>query len=96
MTLFNWIMLGLALVFVVTAFVRYRNTPVSDDRTQAQKDRDYRIGVAMGTLGYDISYAAVVRYALERFEEEKGRQATEQELYTLIGTAMGVAQSSGH
>jgi hypothetical protein len=96
MTSFNWIMLALALVFVVTAFVRYRNTPISDERTQSQKDRDYRIGVVMGALGYDINYAAVVRYALERFEEEKGRQATEQELYTLIGTAMGVAQSSDY
>jgi hypothetical protein len=94
MTLFNWIMLGLALVFVVVAFVRYRNQPISDERSQVQKDRDYRIGVAMGALGYDISYAAVVRYALERFEEEKGRQATQQELYMLIGTAMGVAQQS--
>jgi hypothetical protein len=94
MTLFNWIMLGLALVFVVVAFVRYRNQPISDERSQVQKDRDYRIGVAMGALGYDIGYAAVVRYALERFEEEKGRQATQQELYMLIGTAMGVAQQS--
>jgi uncharacterized membrane protein YidH (DUF202 family) len=95
MTLFNWIMLALALVVVVVAFVKYRNEPISDERSQSQKDRDYRIGVAMGALGYDISYAAVVRYALERFEEEKGRQATEQELYMLIGTAMGVAQNSG-
>jgi uncharacterized membrane protein YidH (DUF202 family) len=94
MTLFNWIMLALALVLVVVAFVKYRNEPISAERSQSQKDRDYRIGVAMGALGYDISYAAVVRYALERFEEEKGRQATEQELYMLIGTAMGVAQNS--
>ena len=94
MTLFNWIMLGVAVVFVVVAFVKYRNQPISDERSQAQKDRDYRIGVAMGVLGYDISYAAVVRYALERFEEEKGREATQQELYMLIGTAMGVAQNS--
>ena len=94
MTLFNWIMLSLALVFVIVAFVKYRNQPISDERSEAQKDRDYRIGVAMGALGYDISYAAVVRYALGRFEEEKGRQATQQELYMLIGTAMGVAQNS--
>jgi hypothetical protein len=46
-------------------------------------------------MGYDIQYAAVVRYALSRFEEEKGRKATEQELMTLIGTAIGVARSSG-
>ena len=87
-------MLGLALLFVIVAFVKYRNEPISDERSEAQKDRDYRIGVAMGALGYDISYAAVVRYALERFEEEKGRQATQQELYMLIGTAMGVAQNN--
>ena len=59
-------MLGLALVFVIVAFVKYRNQPISDERTQTQKDCDYRIGVAMGALGYDISYAAVVRYALEQ------------------------------
>lgn len=93
MTVFNWLMLALAVVFVVVAFVRYRNEPIKDERSPAQKERDYRIGLAMGALGYDIQYAAVVRYALERFEEEKGRQATQQELYTLIGTVVGVAQS---
>jgi hypothetical protein len=91
MTIFNWIMLGLALAFVIVAFVRYRHTPIADGRSEAQKERGYRIGVVMGALGYDISYAAVVRYALERFEAEKGRQATEQERYTLIGVAMGNA-----
>ncbi len=95
MTLFNWIMFILAMVFVVVAFVKYRNTPISDERSEADKERDYRIGVAMGAMGYDIQYAAAVRYALSRFEEEKGRRATDQELAMLIGTAIGVARSSG-
>jgi hypothetical protein len=95
MTLFNWIMFALAMIFVVVAFVKYRHTPIADERSEADKERDYRIGVAMGAMGYDIQYAAAVRYALSRFEEEKGRKATEQELATLIGTAIGVAQSSG-
>jgi hypothetical protein len=95
MTLFNWIMFMLAMIFVVVAFVRYRNEPITDERSAVDKERDYRIGMALGAMGYDIKYAAVVRYALSRFEEEKGRQATEQELATLIGTAIGVAQSQG-
>jgi cytochrome b561 len=96
MTLFNWIMFVAVIVFVIAAFVKYRNEPITDERSPVDKDRDYRIGVALGTMGYDIKYAAVVRYALSRFEEEKGRKATEQELVTLIGTAIGVAQSSGN
>jgi hypothetical protein len=96
MTVFNWIMFILAITFVVVAFVKYRNTPITDERSEVDKERDYRIGVAMGAMGYDIQYAAVVRYALSRFEEEKGRKATEQELATLIGTAVGVARSSGN
>jgi hypothetical protein len=96
MTLLNWIMFVAAIVFVVVAFVKYRNEPIADERSSVDKDRDYRIGVALGAMGYDIQYAAVVRYALSRFEEEKGRKATEQELATLIGTAIGVAQSSGN
>jgi type II secretory pathway component PulJ len=93
MTLFNWVMFILAMVFVVVAFVKYRHTPISDERSEADKERDYRIGVAMGAMGYDIQYAAAVRYALSRFEEEKGRKATEQELMTLIGTAIGLKNS---
>ncbi len=95
MTVFNWIMFALAIGFVIIAFVKYRNTPIADGRSEADKERDYRIGVALGAMGYDIQYAAVVRYALSRFEEEKGRRATEQELATLIGTAIGVARASG-
>lgn len=95
MTVFNWIMFTLAMIFVIVAFVKYRNAPISDERSEADKERDYRIGVAMGAMGYDIQYAAAVRYALSRFEEEKGRKATEQELMTLIGTAIGVARASG-
>jgi hypothetical protein len=93
---FGTIMFILAMVFVVVAFVKYRNEPISDGRSDVDKERDYRIGVAMGAMGYDIQYAAVVRYALSRFEEEKGRKATEQELATLIGTAIGVARTSGN
>lgn len=89
-------MFVLAMVFVVVAFVKYRNEPIADERSDVDKDRDYRIGLALGAMGYDIKYAAVVRYALSRFEEEKGRKATEQELATLIGMAIGVAQSSGN
>jgi hypothetical protein len=96
MTLFNWIMFTLAMIFVIVAFVKYRNTPITDERSEADKERDYRIGVAMGAMGYDIQYAAAVRYALSRFEEEKGRKATEQELMTLIGTAIGVARPAGN
>jgi hypothetical protein len=95
MTLFNWAMFVLAILFVVFAFVKYRHAPISDGMSEADRERDYRIGVAMGAMGYDIQYAAVVRYALSRFEEEKGRRATEQELATLIGTSIGVAHSSG-
>lgn len=86
-------MFVLAITFVIVAFVKYRNQPITDERSEADKERDYRIGVAMGAMGYDIKYAAAVRYALSRFEEEKGRKATEQELMTLIGTAIGVARS---
>jgi hypothetical protein len=96
MTLFNWLMFTAAIVFVIVAFVKHRNEPIEDERSPVDKDRDYRIGVALSAMGYDIKYAAVVRYALSRFEEEKGRKATEQELATLIGTALGVAQSSGN
>jgi hypothetical protein len=96
MTPFNWIMVVLAIGFVIVAFVKYRNTPIADERTEAQRERDYRIGVAMGAMGYDVGQAAVVRYALERFEEEKGRKATEQELATVIGAAIGVARASGN
>ncbi|MGL4608626.1 MAG: hypothetical protein ACRCYY_02910 [Trueperaceae bacterium] len=93
MNIFNWIMFVLAIIFVIVAFVKYRNQPITDGRSEADKERDYRIGVAMGAMGYDIQYAAVVRYALSRFEEEKGRRATDQELTMLIGTAIGVARS---
>jgi hypothetical protein len=96
MEVFGTIMFVLAMVFVVVAFVKYRNEPIADERSDVDKERDYRIGVALGAMGYDIQYAAVVRYALSRFEEEKGRKATEQELATLIGTAIGVARSSGN
>jgi hypothetical protein len=95
MAVFGTIMFVLAMIFVVVAFVKYRNEPITDERSPVDKDRDYRIGVALGAMGYDIKYAAVVRYALSRFEEEKGRKATEQELATLIGTAIGVARASG-
>ncbi len=95
MTLFNWLMFIGAIVFVIVAFVKYRNTSITDERSEADKERDYRIGVAMGAMGYDIQYAAAVRYALSRFEEEKGRRATDQELAMLIGTAIGVARASG-
>jgi hypothetical protein len=95
MTLLNWIMFVAVIIFVVVAFVKYRNEPIAEGRSDVDKDRDYRIGVALGAMGYDIKYAAVVRYALSRFEE-KGRKATEQELTTLIGTAIGVARSSGN
>jgi hypothetical protein len=93
MTLFNWLMFAFAMIFVVVAFVKYRNTPITDERSEVDKERDYRIGIAMGAMGYDIQYAAAVRYALSRFEEEKGRRATEQELMTLIGTAIGLKNS---
>jgi hypothetical protein len=96
MAVFGTIMFILAMVFVVVAFVKYRNEPIADGRSDVDKERDYRIGVAMGAMGYDIKYAAVVRYALSRFEEEKGRRATEKELATLIGTAIGVARASGN
>jgi hypothetical protein len=95
MTLFNWLMFTAAIIFVVVAFVKYRNEPIEDERSPVDKDRDYRIGVALGAVGYDTEYAAVVRYALSRFEEEKGRKATEQELATLIGATIGAAQSRG-
>jgi type II secretory pathway component PulJ len=94
MSVLSWLLFIAAILFVIVAFVKYRHEPITDERSEADKERDYRIAVAMGAMGHDIKYAAAVRYALTRFEEEKGRRATEQELATLIGTAVGVARAS--
>lgn len=44
---------------------------------------DRQIGILTGLLGGSIADAAVVRYALQRFEETHGRKATTRDAATV-------------
>jgi hypothetical protein len=44
-----------------------------------------QIGMIMGMAGGDIADAATVRYALQRFKEQHGRDATTREIGFVIG-----------
>jgi hypothetical protein len=56
-------------------------------RQTPEQERDYQIGVMIGTLGGGIEQAAQARYAISRLEEQLGRKATLHEIGIAIGAA---------
>ncbi|MFM2081857.1 MAG: hypothetical protein RL380_548 [Verrucomicrobiota bacterium] len=53
-------------------------------------DDSYQIGLLVGMRGGTIPDAALMRFALQRFEEENGRRATSSDL----GIVLGMIESS--
>jgi len=45
----------------------------------------YPIGLIVGMTGWAVMDAAIVRFALQRFEEQHGRKATMRDVGTVIG-----------
>lgn len=45
----------------------------------------YQIGLILGMTGGTVKEAAIVRFALQRFEEQHGRKATMRDVGTVIG-----------
>ena len=50
-----------------------------------EQERDYQIGVMIGSLGGGIEEAVQARYAISRLKEQLGRKATLHEIAVAIG-----------
>ena len=91
------IVIGIAAVaFFVWLVVPSRNSaPLSSKNSNdpfIDPDDSYQIGLLVGMKGGTIPDAALMRFALQRFQEIHGRRATS----TDIGLVLGLIESGKH
>ena len=91
------ILLGIAaVVFFVWLVVPSKNSaPLmskNPDDPFIDPDDSYQIGLLVGLRGGSIPDAALMRFALQRFQEIHGRRATS----TDIGLVLGLIESGKH
>jgi hypothetical protein len=89
------IILGVAVVaFFIWLVVPSRNSPPlmskNADAPFIDPEDSYQIGLLVGMRGGTIPDAALMRFALQRFQEEHGRRATSND----IGLVLGLIESS--
>lgn len=82
------------LVFFVWLFIPTASTRPKDCDSNGDPfidpDDSYQIGVLIGLTGGSIPDAAVMRFALQRFQDIHGRRATSRD----IGVVLGLIRSS--
>jgi hypothetical protein len=83
------VVLIITSVVVIWLLIPSKNAAPRDPK---EVERDRMVGLLTGMLGGDIQDAAVARYALQRFEAEHGRPATDQEL----GMVVAMMQNSSY
>jgi hypothetical protein len=86
------VVLILTIAFVIWLIIPSKNAAPRDPK---EIERDRLVGLLTGMVGGDIQDAAIARYALQRFEAEQGRPATEQDLGVVVGMMQGSSFLSG-
>jgi uncharacterized membrane-anchored protein len=86
MTVSMIVVLILTVVVVIWLLIPSKNIPPRDPK---EVERDRMVGLLTGMMGGGMQDAALARYALQRFEDEHGRPATDQELAFVIGMIHG-------
>ena len=89
------IALGIAILVFFVWLMIPPSKPVPDDSGAADApfidpDDSLQIGLLIGLRGGSIPDAAVMRFALQRFEQLHGRRATSRD----IGTVLGLIEST--
>jgi hypothetical protein len=84
---------GLAFILALGVFVwLVRGSARRADRPLDPTDSQM-IGRLIGMIGGDVTDAAIARFALERFQQDHGRPATERDMAVLAGVMIGLKQS---
>ncbi len=87
-TLFSSIFIGIILIVFVWLMIpssEGSNTGIGSENEFIDPDNAYQLGMLMGMHGGDIGDAALLRYALQRFESIHGRKATMRDIGIVIG-----------
>jgi uncharacterized membrane-anchored protein len=92
MTVSMIVVLILTVAVVIWLIIPSKNAQPRDSK---EVERDRMIGLLTGMMGGDIRDAAVARYALQRFEEDHGRAATQQDLGVVVSMIQNSSYISG-
>ena len=84
------IIIGIAVVafFIWLMLPSPKSAPLatkSSDNSFIDPDDSYQIGLLVGMSGGSIPDAALMRFALQRFEEKYGRRATTADIGPVLG-----------
>jgi hypothetical protein len=78
--------LGFLALFVWLLIPEKKKYATGDsDEPFIDPDDSYQIGLLMGMYGGSVPEAAVMRFALQRFQEIHGRRATTRDIGLVIG-----------
>lgn len=75
----------LYVVFMVSSWYGKSNASETVGHDEIDPDNSTQMGVLVGLTGGAVADAAVMRYALQRFEQNHGRKPTMQDAGLVVG-----------
>lgn len=82
--------LAALLIWLLTPTKKTLNTGLRSPGQSIDPSDSLQVGLLIGLTGGQITDAAVAQYALRRFEEIYKRQATIQDLGTVVGLSKSI------